>query len=230
MPGGRGGGGTRTRELKQRVRTARGRKSSSTRWLQRQLNDPYVAEAKARGFRSRATFKLTEMDEAHGLLKPGMRVVDLGAAPGGWSQIAAERVGSTEDDPRVVAIDVLDMEPLPGVRFAQMDFTDDDAPERLKAMLGGPADLVMSDMAPNTTGHRQTDHLRIMALCEMAADFACDVLAPGGAFVTKTRRGGTEGELLAELKRRFDTVKHVKPSASRAESSELYLLAQGFRG
>lgn len=218
------------RDLKQRVRTARGRKSASTRWLQRQINDPYVAAAKAQGYRSRAAFKLIELDEAHGLLRPGLRVVDLGAAPGGWSQIAADRTGSTDDDSAVAAIDVLDMDAIPGVRFVQMDFTDTDAPERLRDMLGGPADVVLSDMAPNTTGHRQTDHLRIMALCELAADFAFDVLKPGGVFLAKTRQGGTEADLLALLKQRFKTVKHVKPEASRADSAELYLLATGFRG
>lgn len=217
-------------ELKQRVKTARRRKSASTRWLQRQINDPFVAEAKARGFRSRAAFKLIEMDDQHGLLKPGMAVIDLGAAPGGWSQIAAERVGSIEGSGKVIAIDLLEIEPLKGVAFAQLDFNDDEAPERITAMLTGKADIVMSDIAPNTTGHRQTDHLRIMALCELAAFFSFDVLKPGGAFIAKTRRGGTEGELLKLLKERFSQVRHLKPSASRAESSELYLLATGFKG
>lgn len=224
------GSGPTSRELKQRVRTARGRRSSSTRWLQRQLNDPYVTEAKARGLRSRAAFKLIEIDDKYSILKPGMAVIDLGAAPGGWSQVAAERVKAHDGPGKVVAIDLLDVDPLPGVDFAKLDFMDEDAPERLMAMLGRPADVVLSDMAPNTTGHRQTDHLRIMALCETAADFAMEILVTGGTFLAKTRRGGTEGELLAILKRRFATVRHVKPAASRSGSSELYLLATGFHG
>ena len=214
------------RALKVRVKDKR-KSVSSRRWLERQLNDPYVARAKREGFRSRAAFKLLEIDDKHHLLKPGGKVVDLGAAPGGWSQVAARRVGSAG---RVVGIDVLEMEPIPGVEFAQIDFLDAEAPERLKAMLGGPADVVLSDMAANATGHRQTDHLKIMALVEAAAAFAAEVLKPGGAFLAKVIQGGTEATLLAALKRDFATVRHVKPAASRADSAELYVLATGFRG
>jgi 23S rRNA (uridine2552-2'-O)-methyltransferase len=217
------------RELKVRVRGSRARTASSRAWLERQLNDPYVARAKREGFRSRAAYKLAEIDDKHHLLKPGGHVVDLGAAPGGWSQLAARRVGADAGKGRVVAIDPLDMPPVPGVTFLQLDFLDRDAPERLKAMLGGPADVVLSDMAANATGHRRTDHLKIMALAEAAADFACEVLKPGGSFLAKVLQGGTEASLLATLKRRFASVKHVKPAASRAESAELYLLATGFR-
>ena len=215
------------RALKVRVKTAKKRSLSSTLWLERQLNDPYVARAKREGFRSRAAFKLTEIDDKHHVLKSGARVVDLGAAPGGWSQVAAKRVGARG---RVVAIDVLDMDAIAGVDFAQIDFLDPAAPDRLKAMLGGPADVVLSDMAANATGHRPTDHLKIMALVETAAEFAREVLRPGGAFLAKVIQGGTESTLLAALKRDFATVKHVKPAASRADSAELYVLAQGFRG
>lgn len=214
------------RRLKVRVKD-KGKSVSSRRWLQRQLNDPYVAKARREGYRSRAAFKLAEIDDKHRLLKPGARVVDLGAAPGGWSQVAQKRTGQQG---RVVAIDVLDIDPIPGVEFAQIDFLDPDAPDRLKAMLGGPADVVLSDMAANATGHRQTDHLKIMALVEAAAEFAGEVLKPGGAFLAKVIQGGTEGALLAALKRDFATVKHVKPAASRADSAELYVLATGFRG
>ena len=232
-PGGKGEkekGGS----LKIRVKTARKRTLSSTLWLQRQLNDPLVAQAKRDGFRSRAAYKLIEMDERYRLLKPGMRVVDLGAAPGGWSQVAAKKVKAEEgrgrDKGRVVGIDLLDVDPIPGVEFTVMDFQDEDAPERLKAMLGGPADAVLSDMAANATGHRQTDHVRIVALAEMAAEFACEILAPGGVFVAKVLQGGTENQLLARLKRDFAAVRHVKPAASRKDSAELYVLATGFRG
>ena len=223
---GRGGG----RSLKIRVKTARKRSLSSTLWLQRQLNDPYVAQAKRDGYRSRATYKLLEIDERHHLLKTGQRIVDLGAAPGGWSQIAARKVGREAGHGRVVAIDLLAMEPIAGVDFAQMDFNDQDAPDRLKAMLDGSADGVLSDMAANAVGHRKTDHLRIVALVEMAAAFAREVLAPGGFFLAKVLQGGTEATLLADLKRDFALVRHVKPQASRADSSELYVLATGFRG
>jgi 23S rRNA (uridine2552-2'-O)-methyltransferase len=216
-----------SRPLKTRVKTGKGRTLSQKLWLERQLNDPYVARAKREGFRSRAAYKLIELDDKHRLLKQGGRVVDLGAAPGGWSQVAAQRVGGKG---RVVAIDVLDMPPIPGVDFLQLDFLDNAAPAKLKAMLGGEADLVLSDMAANATGHRKTDHLRIMALAETAAEFARDVLAPGGAFLCKVLQGGTETALLAQLKRDFETVKHVKPAASRSDSAELYLLAAGFRG
>ena len=213
--------------MKARVKTGKGRSLSSKLWLERQLNDPYVARAQREGFRSRAAFKLIEIDDRHRLLKGGARVVDLGAAPGGWSQVAAKRVGGKG---KVVAIDVLAMEAIAGVDFAQLDFLDPAAPEKLKAMLGGPADVVLSDMAANATGHRATDHLKIMALVEAAAEFAREVLKPGGAFLAKVIQGGTEGTLLAALKRDFASVKHVKPAASRADSAELYVLATGFRG
>jgi 23S rRNA (uridine2552-2'-O)-methyltransferase len=215
--------------LKVRVRGAGGRTASSRAWLERQLNDPYVARAKREGYRSRAAYKLAEIDGKHHILKAGARVVDLGAAPGGWSQIAAKRVAADVGKGRVIAIDVLAMPPVPGVEFLHLDFLDPAAPERLKAALGGPADVVLSDMAANATGHRKTDHLKIMALVEAAAAFACEVLAPGGAFLAKVLQGGTEAALLAMLKRRFAAVKHVKPAASRADSAELYLLATGFR-
>jgi 23S rRNA (uridine2552-2'-O)-methyltransferase len=208
----------------------KGRSVSSKRWLERQLNDPYVARAKIEGLRSRAAFKLAEIDDRHHLLKPGRSVVDLGAAPGGWSQVAARRVGADEGRGRVVAIDPLPMEPIAGVDFAQLDFLDPAAPERLRDMLGGSADVVLSDMAANATGHRRTDHLKIMALAEAAAEFARAVLKPGGAFLAKVLQGGTEGTLLADLKRDFASVKHVKPTASRTDSAELYVLATGFRG
>jgi 23S rRNA (uridine2552-2'-O)-methyltransferase len=228
------------RDLKVRVRSQKGRKLASKLWLERQLNDPYVARARREGLRSRAAFKLAEIDDKFHLLKPGAKVVDLGAAPGGWSQIAAQRVGVAggeegvlADRPgrgRVVAIDLLDMPAIPGVEFLHLDFLDPAAPDRLKASLGGLADVVLSDMAANATGHRKTDHLRIMALAETAAMFARDVLRPGGAFLCKVLQGGTETELLAALKRDFTTVKHVKPAASRSDSAELYVLALGFRG
>lgn len=219
--------GRGARDLKVRVRARKGRSQASRLWLERQLNDPYVARARVEGLRSRAAFKLAEMDDKFHLLKPGAKVVDLGAAPGGWSQIAAQRAGAGG---RVVGIDLLDMPALPGVSFLHLDFLDPAAPDRLKALLDGPADLVLSDMAANATGHRKTDHLRIMALAETAAMFAREVLRPGGAFLCKVLQGGTEAELLAGLKRDFATVKHVKPAASRSDSAELYVLAQGFRG
>jgi len=203
------------------------RKPSSRAWLERQIRDPYVARAKREGLRSRAAYKLAEIDDKYRLLKVGARVVDLGAAPGGWSEVAARRAGAAG---RVVAIDVLDMKPLPGVDFLKLDFLDAAAPQRLKALLGGKADVVLSDMAANTTGHRQTDHLRIMALAEAAAHFAREVLTQGGSFLCKVFQGGTEAALLADLKRDFAAVKHVKPPASRSDSAELYLLARGFRG
>ncbi len=218
------------RSLKTRVKTARKRSLSSTLWLERQLNDPYVARAKREGYRSRAAYKLIEMDDRYHLFKPGGRIVDLGAAPGGWSQVAAAHVKAKEGKGKVVAVDLLDMEPVDGVEFAVKDFNDPDAPEFIKNMLGGDADGVMSDMAANATGHRATDHLRIVALAELAADFACDVLAEGGFFIAKVLQGGTEGQLLTRLKRDFATVRHVKPAASRAGSAELYVLATGFRG
>jgi 23S rRNA (uridine2552-2'-O)-methyltransferase len=217
--------GSRGRPLKVRLKTGKNRSVSSKRWLERQLNDPYVARAKREGMRSRAAYKLAEIDDKHRILKANARVVDLGAAPGGWSEIAAQRVGNG----RVVAIDVLEMAPLPGVAFLQLDFLDPDAPARLKTMLDGPADVVLSDMAANATGHKRTDHLKIMALVEAAAEFAREVLRPGGVFLSKVIQGGTEAALLAGLKRDFASVKHVKPGASRADSAELYLLATGFR-
>ena len=224
-------GGSGHRALRETVKTARGRKASSQRWLERQLNDPYVARSKQEGYRSRAAYKLLELDERFKLLKPGRRVVDLGAAPGGWSQVAATRVGSSDGEPLVLAVDYLGMDALPGVAILQMDFLDADAPDAILQALGGrQADLVLSDMAAPTTGHKATDHMRIMALCEAAADFAATVLAPGGAFLAKVFRGGTENVLLARLKRDFAKVQHVKPPASRSDSPELYLLATGFRG
>lgn len=224
--GGRSRGtGPSGRSKSVRVETARGRKASSTRWLKRQLNDPYVAEAKKRGYRSRAAFKLVELDEKLAILRPGAVVLDLGAAPGGWSQVAAERVKGG----RVVAVDTSAIEPMAGVVCLQLDILDAEAPARIREALGDGADVVLSDMAPATTGHGPTDHLRIMALAEAAYDIAEGLLRPGGAFVAKVLQGGTEAELLAILKRRFRTVRHVKPPASRKESRELYVVAQDFR-
>jgi 23S rRNA (uridine2552-2'-O)-methyltransferase len=211
--------------VKERLKS-KNRSQSSKQWLERQLNDPYVARARSEGFRSRAAFKLIEIDDKYRLLKKGGRVVDLGAAPGGWSQVAAKRVGS---EGRVVAIDIQEMAPVAGVDFAVIDFLDANAPDWLKERLGGEADLVLTDMAANATGHRKTDHLKIMALVEAAAQFAAEVLKPGGSFLAKVLQGGTEPVLLAELKRHFAAVRHVKPAASRADSAELYLLATGFR-
>jgi 23S rRNA (uridine2552-2'-O)-methyltransferase len=215
---------------RQKVRKGGNRTPSQRAWLERQLNDPYVARAKRDGYRSRAAYKLLEIDDKFRLFRPGGRVVDLGAAPGGWSQVAAQRVGRQTGKGRVVGIDLLDMDPLPGVDFEILDFMDEAAPERLKAMLGSGADVVMSDMAANATGHKKTDHLKIMGLAEAAAEFARAVLEPGGAFVAKVLQGGTENTLLADLKRDFAQVRHVKPAASRSDSSELYVLATGFRG
>lgn len=228
------GGGTgrkSDRDLKVRVKTSKGRKIGSTLWLQRQLNDPYVAKAKAEGYRSRAAYKIMELNERYKLFHKGQRVVDLGAAPGGWSQVAVPIVGSTNDNPLVVGIDFLEMDPIDGVVFLKKDFNDDDAPEALIAALGGhKPDVVLSDMAAPTTGHRATDHLRIMQLVELAADFAINVLAPGGVFVAKVFQGGTEHELLHTLKRHFTTTLHAKPPASRTGSAESYLVAKGFKG
>lgn len=213
----------RGRQKKDRVRN-KNLKASSRRWVERQLNDPYVAEAGRKGYRSRAAFKLTEIDAQMHILRPGMMVIDLGAAPGGWSQIAAARGA------RIIGLDILPVEPMNGVTFLQMDFTDDDAPEALIAAMDGTgADLVLSDMAPNTTGHRQTDHLRIMGLVEMAYDFATQVLKPGGTFLAKVFQGGTQADLLKRMKQDFETVKHIKPPASRKESAEQYVIAKGFR-
>lgn len=223
------GKGSGARELKVRVKTGKGRKLSSKLWLERQLNDPYVARANREGMRSRAAYKLMEIDDKAHFLKKGARVIDLGAAPGGWSQIAAKRINAPAQG-RIVAIDLLDIDPLPGVEFTQLDFLDPSAPDKLKAMLNGLADVVLSDMAANATGHRKTDHIKIVALVEAAYEFAREVLAPGGTFLAKVLQGGTEGSLLASLKRDFTSVKHVKPAASRSDSAELYLLATGFRG
>ena len=215
------GGGLRTR-----VKTAKGRKVGSTRWLERQLNDPYVKRARAEGYRSRAAYKLLELDERFGFLKGAKRVVDLGIAPGGWTQIVRRSVPGSV----VVGIDLLPTDPIDGATILQMDFMAEDAPDLLKAALGGPADLVLSDMAANTVGHPQTDHLRTMGLVEAALDFAVEVLRPGGAVVAKVLAGGADANLVAELKRRFATVKHAKPPASRKGSSEWYVVAQGFKG
>jgi 23S rRNA (uridine2552-2'-O)-methyltransferase len=216
-----------TRQLATRLRTAQGRTVQSQRWLQRQLNDPYVKAAKARGLRSRAAFKLEELDDRFHLLKPGSRVVDLGAAPGGWTQVSLARGG---DRARVVGIDLLPIDPIAGAILLQGDFQEEAAELRVIDALDGPADLVLSDMAPNTTGHNATDHLRIMALAEIALHFAARVLAPGGGFVTKVLAGGSEKDFLATLKRNFAAVRHAKPPASRKDSAELYVVATGFRG
>jgi 23S rRNA (uridine2552-2'-O)-methyltransferase len=223
MPEKKGSG----RALKQRVKTGKNRSLSSKLWLERQLNDPYVARAKREGYRSRAAFKLIEIDDKYRVLKKGTRVLDLGAAPGGWSQVAAKRIG---EGGSIVAIDILDMEPVAGVDFIKLDFLDPSAPAVLKDRLGGGADVVLTDMAANATGHRKTVHLRIVGLVEAAAEFAGEVLRPGGSFLAKVLQGGTEPALLARLKRDFAAVRHVKPAASRADSAELYLLATGFRG
>ena len=222
------GRGAGSRQKQVRVRSGN-RSQSSRLWLERQLNDPYVARAKREGMRSRAAYKLIEIDDKARFLKKGARVVDLGAAPGGWSQVAAQRVDAPGQG-RVIAIDLLPMEPVPGVNFIELDFLDETAPAKLMQMIGGPADVVLSDMAANATGHARTDHLKIMALVEAAAEFARDLLAPGGTFLAKVLQGGTEAALLASLKRDYKSVKHVKPPASRADSAELYLLATGFRG
>jgi 23S rRNA (uridine2552-2'-O)-methyltransferase len=207
------------------VKTARSRTPASQRWLARQLNDPYVTAARQQGWRSRAAFKLLELDDRFRLIRAGVRVLDLGAAPGGWTQVAVKRGAAS-----VVAVDLLPIEPIRGAAIIQGDFTDPGMPEQLRAALGGPAELVLSDMAPNTTGHAPTDHLRIVGLAEMAVDFAIENLAPGGGFVAKVFQGGSERRILDVLKRNFATVKHAKPPASRKESSELYVVAQGFRG
>lgn len=217
----RGGSGGRVR-----VRTSRGRTPQSNRWLERQLNDPYVRKAKAEGYRSRAAYKLIELDERFSLLKGVKRVIDLGIAPGGWSQVVRKMMPGAA----IVGIDLLPVDPIDGVVILQMDFTDDRAPEKLMEELGGAPDLVLSDMAANTVGHPQTDHLRTMGLVETAAAFAYDVLSPGGAFVAKVLAGGADSELVSELKRNFTAVKHAKPPASRKDSSEWYVIAQGFKG
>jgi 23S rRNA (uridine2552-2'-O)-methyltransferase len=220
---------TTTRAPAVRVKTASRRKASSTQWLERQLNDPYVSEAKRLGYRSRAAFKLIQLDDRFHFLKPGARVVDLGAAPGGWTQVAAARAKAAEGGGEVVGIDYLAMDPVPGAVLLAGDFLAADAPERLRAALGGAADVVLSDMAAPTTGHAATDHLRVMALAEAAYEFAREVLAPGGTFIAKVLQGGSERTLLEALKRDFASVRHVKPPASRAESAEVYVVAQRFR-
>jgi 23S rRNA (uridine2552-2'-O)-methyltransferase len=224
------GAGSGARSLHVRVKKTGSMKESSRRWLERHLNDPYVHRSKAEGYKSRAAYKLLEIDERYRILKTGLKVIDLGAAPGGWCQVAAQICGSDNDHPSVVGIDYLEMDHLPGVALLKMDFLDDAAPGLLLETLGAAPDLVLSDMAAPTTGHRQTDHIRTMHLCEVAADFAVKVLKPGGHFLSKTFQGGTENELLNLLKRNFKTVHHVKPPASRDESVELYILAKGFKG
>jgi len=216
-----------SRNLKVKVKSAKGRTTSSTRWLERQLNDPYVAAAKSKGYRSRAAFKLEELDDKFHFLKGGAKVLDLGAAPGGWSQVAKQRIGAKGS---IVAADILEIAPIPGVTILLLDALSAEAPEIIRNALGGPADLVMSDMAASTTGHRETDHIRTSALFEAAVETAEDVLKPGGAFVGKLFQGGAANQILAKLKKSFRDVKHVKPPASRAESVELYLVALGFKG
>jgi 23S rRNA (uridine2552-2'-O)-methyltransferase len=218
------------RDMAVRVKTAKQRKPSSTAWLARQLNDPYVAEARRLGYRSRAAFKLIELDDRFHVLKRGARVVDLGAAPGGWTQVAAARIGAAEGRGRIIAVDLLAIDPIPGATILQLDFLDAAAPAAIVAELKGPADVVLSDMAQPATGHSATDHIRIVALAEAAHLFATEILAPGGTFIAKVFQGGTEGQLLAALKRDFATVRHAKPPASRAESAEVYVVAQGFKG
>lgn len=217
-----------TRNLKTRVKTAKKRSVSSARWLERQLNDPYVAQAKKEGYRSRAAYKLLELDDKYKFLKPGKIVLDLGAAPGGWTQGAVQRTKSDEKTPSVLAIDILPMSPINGATVMQLDFSKDDAPDALRKLLPRGADIVLSDMAPNTIGHAATDHLRIMALLEMAYDFAVEVLHPGGVFIGKIWQGGAERSLLMRMKKDFAEVRHVKPKASRADSSEMYVMASGF--
>lgn len=221
----KGGDARAAKSLHEKVKSARGRKLSSTRWLERQLNDPYVQMARQEGYRSRAAFKLIELDDRFSLLKKGGRVVDLGAAPGGWVQVALARGAA-----HVVGIDLLEIDPIPGAILMQLDFTDETAPEKVKEALGGPADAVLSDLAPWTTGHKATDHLRIVALVELAADFALETLKPGGVFVAKVFQGGTEDDLLGRLKPRFEMIRHAKPPSSRSDSAETFLIAKGFRG
>lgn len=234
--GGSGGGSGRgQRELRVRVKTAKGRKLSSTRWLERQLNDPYVQRARREGYRGRAAYKILELDDRYRFLRPGARVVDLGCAPGGWCQVAVERVNALGQKPgkpvgTVLGIDLQEVEPIAGAEIHRLDFLEDGADGKVKAWLGGPADVVMSDMAAAASGHRQTDHLRIVALCEAAAAFAFDVLEDGGTFVAKVLAGGAEGSLQTLLKQRFEKVANVKPPASRSDSSEKFVVATGFRG
>jgi 23S rRNA (uridine2552-2'-O)-methyltransferase len=228
--GAKSGGPGSARTLAVRVHAKKGRTPAQVRWLERQLNDPYVAEARRRGLRSRAAFKLAQLDDKLHFLRPGAKVVDLGAAPGGWTQVAVERTQKGGARGRVIAVDRLEMSPIPGAELMTLDFLAAEAPERIRSALGGAADVVLNDMAPATTGHAATDHLRIMALAEAAADFALAVLAPDGAFVAKVWQGGAERTLLERLKHAFVKVRHVKPPASRAESAELYVVATGFRG
>ncbi len=223
MSGKIGGAG---RDLTVRVKTARKRTTSSTRWLQRQLNDPYVAAARREGYRSRAAYKLLEIDDQHHLLRKGARVLDLGATPGGWTQVCVARTGAG----KVLAVDINEMDAVAGAQFMQIDFLSPEAPEMIRTALGGDVDIVLSDMASPATGHRMTDHARIIALCDLAYEFACEVLAPGGAFCAKVLQGGTEAKLLARMKQMFTRVQHVKPKASRADSKEIYVLATGFKG
>ncbi len=232
---GKPGSGRGRRDLRVRVKTAKGRKLSSTLWLQRQLNDPYVTRAKAEGYRSRAAYKIAEIDDKFGFLKPGARVVDLGCAPGGWAQVAVARtnaLAARRGRPvgRVLGVDLQEVEPIPGAELHVLDFLSEGADAVVRDWLGGPADVVISDMAASASGHQPTDHLRIMALCEAAAEFAMDVLEPGGTFVAKVLAGGAEASLVAALNRAFEKVVHVKPPASRKDSSEKYLVASGFRG
>ncbi len=234
-PDEKGSSGRGQRDLRVKVKTARGRKLSSTRWLERQLNDPYVRRARAEGYRGRAAFKILELDDRYGFLKPGARVVDLGCAPGGWCQVAVQRVnalGEKSGKPvgTVLGVDLQAVEPIAGAEIHQLDFMADGADEAVKGWLGGRADVVMSDMAAASSGHKATDHLRIVALCEAAAHLAFDVLEPGGTFVAKVLQGGAEDSLQTELKRRFEKVSNVKPPASRADSSEKFVVATGFRG
>jgi 23S rRNA (uridine2552-2'-O)-methyltransferase len=226
MSGPKGSG----RRLSQRVKTAKGRPIGSSEWLRRQLNDPYVQEAKQRGYRSRAAFKLIEIDEKAHLLKPGQRVVDLGAAPGGWTQVAVERVKSQTGQGRVVGADIAEMGAIPGATILHLDFLDDRAPDAVRAALDGPVDVVLSDMAPSTTGHPETDHLRVMNLAEAALLFAREVLKPGGAFVVKIFQGGSENAMAEELRKAFATVRRIKPPASRSDSAEFYFVATGYKG
>ncbi len=234
-PDGKNTSGRGQRDLTVRVKTARGRRLSSTRWLQRQLNDPYVKRAQAEGYRGRAAYKIMELDDKFRFLVPGARVVDLGCAPGGWCQVAVPRVNALGErkgkaQGRILGIDLQAVEPIAGCEIHQLDFMEDGADEKVKTWLGGKADVVMSDMAASSSGHQQTDHLRIVALCEAAAHFAFDVLETGGTFVSKVLAGGAEGELQKLLKQRFDKVANVKPPASRSDSSEKFVVATGFRG
>ncbi|MCV2875384.1 RlmE family RNA methyltransferase [Rhodobacteraceae bacterium XHP0102] len=234
-PTGKSGSGRGARDLRVKVKTARGRKLSSTRWLERQLNDPYVQRAKREGYRGRAAFKIMELDDKFRFLVPGARVVDLGCAPGGWCQVAVPRINALGEKSgkaigRIIGVDLQEVEAIAGAELHQLDFMEDDADEKVKLWLGGKADVVMSDMAAASSGHKQTDHLRIIALCEAAAYFAFDVLEEGGTFVAKVLAGGAEGDLQKILKQRFEKVANVKPGASRADSSEKFVVASGFRG